>query len=474
MELDTPTVAVSGASSGAAARAAALRQGIGAGEGPTVIVGLGGTGLACAHFLTKRGVPIHVVDSRPDPPGLTDLRATLPQVPVTLGRLDESLLGGAGALIVSPGVPLGEPAMQRAAARGVPIVGDIALFAHEVAAPVVAITGSNGKSTVTALLGEMARADGLDVRVGGNFGPPALTLLEPPGAELFVLELSSFQLESTEGLRPAAATVLNISEDHLDRHRDLDRYAAVKQRIFCGGGAQVLNLDDARVANMRRSDRVVAGFTLGVPDQDVFGLLPRAGGAWLAKGSHPLLPASALQIPGLVNIANALAALALGELVGLSLAAMRDALRRFKGLSHRLQHVANVDGVDWYDDSKATNVGATVAAVASLGNAGRQLVVIAGGDGKGADFRPLREAVAGRVRAMVLIGRDAPRVEEAVQDRVRVVRADDMAQACAQARELAEVGDAVLLSPACASYDMYRDYRERGETFAALVRDLTP
>ncbi|MFZ0257709.1 MAG: UDP-N-acetylmuramoyl-L-alanine--D-glutamate ligase [Gammaproteobacteria bacterium] len=439
-----------------------------------MIVGLGSTGLACAHFLTKRGVPVHVVDSRPEPPGLKDLSATLPDVPVTLGRLDEVLLGGAGVLIVSPGVGLTEPAIQRAAARGVPIAGDIELFAHEVAAPVVAITGSNGKSTVTALLGEMARADGLEVRVGGNFGPPALTLLEQPGAELFVLELSSFQLESTASLRPAAAAVLNISEDHLDRHRDLDSYAAVKQRIFCGDGAQVLNMDDARVANMRLPNRVVLGFTVGVPEEDVFGLLPRAGGAWLAKGRQPLLPANALQIPGLVNIANALAALALGEAIGLSMAAMRDALRRFKGLTHRLQHVANVGGVDWYDDSKATNVGATVAAVASLGNAGRQLVVIAGGDGKGADFRPLRAAVADHVRGMVLMGRDAPRIEEAVRGRVRVLRAQDMAQACAQARELAEIGDAVLLSPACASYDMYRDYRERGETFAALVRGLAP
>ncbi len=473
MYLDTPPVPL-GPVTSAAPWGGALHESIGAREGPTVIVGLGSTGLACAHFLTKRGVPVHVVDSRPEPPGLKDLSATLPDVPVTLGRLDEVLLGGAGVLIVSPGVGLTEPAIQRAEARGVPIAGDIELFAHEVAAPVVAITGSNGKSTVTALLGEMARADGLEVRVGGNFGPPALTLLEQPGAELFVLELSSFQLESTASLRPAAAAVLNISEDHLDRHRDLDRYAAVKQRIFCGDGAQVLNMDDARVANMRLPNRVVLGFTVGVPEEDVFGLLPRAGGAWLAKGRQPLLPANALQIPGLVNIANALAALALGEAIGLSMAAMRDALRRFKGLTHRLQHVANVGGVDWYDDSKATNVGATVAAVASLGNAGRQLVVIAGGDGKGADFRPLRSAVADHVRGMVLMGRDAPRIEEAVRGRVRVLRAQDMAQACAQARELAEIGDAVLLSPACASYDMYRDYRERGETFAALVRGLAP
>jgi UDP-N-acetylmuramoylalanine--D-glutamate ligase len=289
-----------------------------------------------------------------------------------------------------------------------------------------------------------------------------------------VLELSSFQLERTESLRPVAATVLNISEDHLDRHRDLECYAAIKQRIFFGDGAQVLNLDDARVANMCYPDRVVSWFTLGVPEGGAFGLLPRAGGPWLAKGKHPLLPASALQIRGLVNIANALAALALGELIGLSMAAMRDALRRFNGLAHRLQHVANVGGVDWYNDSKATNVGATVAAVASLGNADRQLVVIAGGDGKGADFRPLRGAIAGRVRAMVLMGRDAPRIEEAVQGQVPVVRVGDMAEACAQARELAEVGDGVLLSPACASFDMYRDYRERGETFAALVRGLTP
>jgi UDP-N-acetylmuramoylalanine--D-glutamate ligase len=445
-----------------------------AGVGVTVIVGLGNTGLACAHFLTKRGVPVQIVDSRSEPPGLEDLRAALPQVPVSLGRLEQALLDDARELVVSPGVSLAEPAIRRAADRGAAIVGDIELFAREVEAPVVAITGSNGKSTVTALLGEMARTDGLDVRVGGNFGPPALTLLEQPGADLFVLELSSFQLERTESLRSAAAAVLNISEDHMDRHHDLDTYAAAKQRIFFGEGAQVLNLDDKRVANMRLADRNVSWFTLGIPDEGVLGLLPRAGGPWLARGKQPLLPVSALQIPGPIGTTNALAALALGESIGLSLAAMRDALRRFKGLPHRVQHVANVGGVDWYDDSKATNVGATVAAVTSLGSADRQLIVIAGGEGKGADFGPLREAVSGRVRAMVLMGRDAWRIEEAVQDRVRVLRVRDMAEACAQASSLAAVGDAVLLSPACASFDMYRDYRERGEAFAALVRGLAP
>lgn len=473
MYLDTQAIPASSVPS-AGAEGAVLPQDLAAGLGPTVIVGLGSTGLACARFLSRRGVAVHVVDTRSEPPGLRDLQETLPQLPVTLGRLDQALLDGAGALVVSPGVALTEPAIQRAAARGVPVMGDIELFAREADAPVVAITGSNGKSTVTALLGEMARTEGLDVRVGGNFGPPALTLLEPPGAELFVLELSSFQLERTDSLHPAAATVLNISEDHLDRHHDIDTYAAVKQRIFFGDGAQVLNRDDARVAQMHLPDRRVSWFTLGIPEDDVFGLLPRAGGPWLAKGKHPVLSVSALQMPGLVNIANALAALALGELAGLSMAAMRDALRRFKGLSHRLEHVANVAGVDWYNDSKATNVGATVAAVASLASPDRQLVVIAGGDGKGADFRPLRQAVAGRVRAMVLIGRDAKAIEEAVQDSVPIVRARDMAAACAEASKLAEAGDAVLLSPACASLDMYRDYRERGETFAALVRGLLP
>ena len=473
MYLQTQAIPVS-AELPAGAEGGPLRKSTEAGMGPTVIVGLGSTGLACARFLTRRGVPVHVVDSRLEPPGLQDLRATLPEVPVTLGRLDQSFWEGVSALVVSPGVALSEPSIARAAALGVPVVGDIELFSGEAEAPIVAITGSNGKSTVTALLGEMARTDGLDVRVGGNLGPPALALLEPPGAELYVVELSSFQLERTASLRPAVSAVLNISEDHLDRHSDLDTYAAVKQRIFLGDGAQVLNLDDARVASMCLPNRRVSWFTLGVPEAGVFGLLPRAGGPWLAKGKLPLLPASALQVPGLANIANALAALALGELVGLSMAAMRDALRRFRGLSHRLQHVAKVGEVDWYDDSKATNVGATVAAVTSLGSTDRQLVVIAGGDGKGADFQPLRAAVAGRVRAMVLIGRDASRIEATVSDLVRVVRVGDMAEACARAKALAEVGDAVLLSPACASFDMYRDYRERGETFAALVRGLTP
>lgn len=468
MYLDTlPTGAMSDATIDRGLRPQGAAQ-----AGPTVIVGLGRTGLACARFLSQRGIDLQVVDSRAEPPELAACKASLPTIPLSLGRLDEALLERAATLVVSPGIAVGEPAIQRAAARGVPIVGDIELFARAAQAPVVAITGSNGKSTVTALLGAMAQAEGLDVRAGGNLGPPALTLLEPPGADLYVLELSSFQLETTHSLRPVVATVLNISEDHLDRHRDLESYVAAKRRIFAGAGIQVLNLDDARVAAMALAERPVVGFTLQIPAEGVFGLLPRAGGSWLAKGNRPLLPVSALHIPGLANVANALAALALGEAVGLSMAAMREALRRFRGLPHRLQWVANLDGVDWYDDSKATNVGATIAAIGGFG-AARQLILIAGGDSKGADFQSLRDPAAQSVRAMVLIGRDAPRLEEALKDVVSVVRASGMTKACRRARELAQPGDAVLLSPACASFDMYRDYQERGEDFVAAVRSMS-
>lgn len=336
-----------------------------------------------------------------------------------------------------------------------------------------AITGSNGKSTVTTLVGEMARSAGRAVRVGGNLGPPALDLLVDEAAELYVLELSSFQLETTESLRARAAVVLNVTPDHMDRYPDLSAYADAKRRVFHGDGVMVLNLDDPAVASMRRAERRTLGFTLGRPVGEVYGLLPMEGGPWLARGGTPLLPAQALKLRGLHNIANALAALALGEGLGLPLAAMRNALRAFTGLPHRCQLVSRRNGIHWYNDSKATNVAATVAAIRGLAGAGR-LVLIAGGDGKGADFAPLREAITSPdapVRATVLMGRDAPSIESALGGAVPVTRAADMSDAVNRAGDLAKPGDSVLLSPACASLDMFEDYQARGYAFAAAVTE---
>lgn len=458
---------------------------------PTVIVGLGETGLSCVRYLLARKRDVVVVDSREQPPKLSALHTEFSDVPLYLGGFDEDVLGRAKEIILSPGVSLQEPAIERVMELGVPVIGDIELFARELHASnargsIIAVTGSNGKSTVTSLVAEMARMDGRTIRVGGNLGPPALALLGEEGeeAELFVLELSSFQLETTTSLNPIAATILNLSEDHMDRYVDMSSYAKAKCRIFAGDGAIVLNLDDPMVVAMRSKQagldrdniRRIIGFTLAVPGVDEFGVVDRDGDAWIAYGETPLLPISALRLQGMHNVANALAALALGMAAGLSLAAMRETLREFSGLPHRCQLVAEYNDVRWFNDSKATNVGATVAAIRGLGRQEGKLVLIAGGDGKGADFSPLGAAIKGdestaqeTIRAMVLLGRDADRIATVVQGMIPIVYVDDMHDAVRQARELAHPGDSVLLSPACASWDMYRDYRERGKLFTNEV-----
>lgn len=436
--------------------------------GTFVIVGLGQTGLSCARYLAGHGARIAVADTRTEPPQLEALRRLLPEVPVHLGGLPRSALEATTCIVLSPGVSRHEPAIQRAAAAGVSVIGDIELFAQAVTAPVVAVTGSNGKSSVTTLVGDMARRDGRAVGVGGNLGPPALDLLAGPGCELFVLELSSFQLETTFSLRPAAAVVLNVSPDHMDRYPDLDAYIAAKRRVFAGGGIMVLNLDDPQVAAMREPGRRVIGFTLGAPGPEDFGVCLHEDAPWLARGDETLLPLAALATGSTHGVANALAAMALGSAVGFSPGAMTAALREFTDLPHRCQLVATRDGVRWYDDSKATNVGAAVAALRGLPGTGA-IVLIAGGDGKGADFTPLREAMAERVRAAVLLGRDAERIAAVLADGVPVVRVTDMEEAVAAARRLARAGDNVLLSPACASLDMYRNYEERGQRFVEAV-----
>ena len=440
---------------------------------PTIIVGLGRTGLSCARYLRARGEAVEVMDSRAHPPGLDELRALLPEVPVHTGGFAGGILQRAGRVVVSPGVALREPAIDSALAAGIPVLGDVELFARGARAPVVAITGSNGKSTVTALVGEMARAAGRDVRVGGNLGTPVLDLAGVEEPELYVLELSSFQLETTCSLRAAAATVLNLSADHLDRYAGMDEYAAAKRRVFRGHGTMVINLDDPRVAAMREPARAAVGFGTGEPGSGDFGLLARGGETWLARGGETLLRADALALKGLHNAANALAALALGHAVGLPMEPMLAALTAFRGLPHRCQLVAEARGVRWYDDSKATNPGATLAAIRGMVGDCAGLVLIAGGDGKGADFTELGDYIAGHVRAAVLLGRDAPAIESAIARRVPVLRVADMDAAVRAACELARGGDCVLLAPACASLDMYSSYEERGRVFVAAVRAET-
>ena len=435
---------------------------------PTVVVGLGATGLSCVRHLAKQGRAVMVVDSRMNPPALEILRAEHPQTRVLLGAFPTDVLAGAREIVLSPGVSTSEPAIRAAIDANVPVCGDIELFARLAYAPVVAITGSNAKSTVTSLLAQMARLAGRRVQAGGNLGPPALSLLMAPDTELFVLELSSFQLETTSSLRASAATVLNISADHMDRYPGIDSYIAAKARVFCGNGAMVLNRDDAAVASMAQPGRTVIGFTLGEPLHGDMGLRVSHGKPWLAHGNTRLMPCDEIRLHGSHNVANVLAAMALGIAVGLDYEPMLAAARSFGGLPHRCEVVARRDGVTWINDSKGTNVGATVAAIGGTADRGR-LVLIAGGDAKGADFTSLRTAVAGRVRALVLLGRDAPLIEAAVAGAVPVFCVADMEEAVARAAELAQRGDGVMLSPACASFDMYDNYAARGEHFRACV-----
>jgi len=438
-----------------------------------LVVGLGKTGLSCARFLTRQGIRVAVTDTRADPPGLAQLRAELPDLPRSLGGFRREAFESAGRLVVSPGVSLAEPLIRQALERGVPVLGDIELFAQAVQAPVVAVTGSNGKSTVVSLLGAMAREAGRRTAVGGNLGEPALDLLHADN-RLYVLELSSFQLETTHSLAPKAAAVLNVTPDHLDRHSSLEAYTQAKARIYRGAEVGVINRDDPRVQAMAgRAGRDVE-FGLDVPRGEDYGLVEQAGETWLCRATQPLLPVSGLQLQGRHNLANALAALALGEAAGLPMEAMRAALRRFPGLAHRTQRVGEGAGVCWYNDSKGTNVGATIAALEGLhpASGGGRAVLIAGGDGKGADFTELAPVVARTCRAVVLIGRDAPLLERALAGHAELVRAADLAQAVRQAAQLARAGDHVLLSPACASFDMFRSYEHRGEVFTDLVRRL--
>ncbi len=449
---------------------------------PVLILGMGETGLSLVHWMLVYGAKVRIADSRNVPPSFATLQASFPQVDARCGVFRSDLLDGIELLAISPGIPLSDPLVQKAQARGIPVVGDIELFAQalpkEHPPKVIAITGVNGKTTVTSMVGAMCRAAGLDTEVAGNISPAVLDVLIQRKGEhpdVWVLELSSFQLETTHTLSADAATMLNISEDHLDRYADMADYIAAKARVFrCDGrgSVQVLNRDDAESMAMALRDRLIQTFGLETPPlaKNDLGIVHEQDGEWLVEGTRKLMNTVELQVTGRHNISNALAAISLCRAVGLPMPPLLNALRDFKGLPHRVEKVAEINGVTYYDDSKGTNVGATEAALKGLGC---PTVIILGGDGKGQDFTPLQSAVTTHARVVVLIGRDADKIAEALHEcGVPLLPAKDMQDAVRICAAEAQPGDAVLLSPACASFDMFRNYQHRAEVFIAAVREI--
>ncbi|WP_456267545.1 UDP-N-acetylmuramoyl-L-alanine--D-glutamate ligase [Kushneria sp. AK178] len=446
----------------------------------SVVVGLGRSGLAIAEHLTRRDEPFIMADTRTQPAGLDEFRCRYPDVETHCGDLRELDLEGAGRVILSPGVDPRTPGLSR---PGLEVVGETALFVEALneMAPrpmLIAITGSNAKSTVTTLVGEMARASGIDVAVGGNLGTPALTLLaQQPTAGCFVLELSSFQLETTPQLGADIAVHLNLSSDHLDRHDGMAGYARAKQQIFNGAGIGITNRDDPATtpcapAQMTR----VVSFGSDCPEGDSdWGLAESEAGVWLMQGQRPVMAAREVMMPGQHNLLNVLAALAIGQEAGWPLNAMTRTVARFAGLAHRAQRVADIDGVTWINDSKGTNVGATLAAIEGIGVtlAGR-LILLAGGVGKGADFTPLAGPLARHARTVVVYGRDRALLARALGAAVTVVVVDTLEQAMQHAMDVAQPGDAVVLSPACASLDQFDNFEARGEAFCAWLKQWQP
>jgi UDP-N-acetylmuramoylalanine--D-glutamate ligase len=433
-----------------------------------LVLGLGDSGLSVARFCARQGAAVRVADTRADPPRRGEFGGEF-----HAGPFADALLDGMDLVCISPGLPLDSSIVHAALSRGIPVLGDVELFAWHNRAPVLAITGTNGKSTVTALTAHLLRSAGVDAQAAGNIGPPVLEALMQRAATpaCWVLELSSYQLETIWSLEPRGATLLNLSEDHLDRYAAVDEYAAAKARIFLGEGVQVLNRDDERSRITALPGRSVITFGLNAPASPVdFGVSDGA----LVRGKEPIVDLSRLPIHGLHNAANALAACALAQVLGLSLRRLELGLVSFNGLPHRLERIALRDGVEWYDDSKGTNVGATIAALRGLG---RRAVLILGGEGKGQDFAPLAAAVRDHASHALLIGRDAPLIERALAGAASAIpreRCANLEEAVARAARLAQPGDAVLLSPACASFDMFRDYKHRGEAFVAAVRRLRP
>lgn len=437
-----------------------------------VVIGLGKTGLSCVRYLSQFGCRVIVMDSRSEPPNLSELNNDYPNVTTILGRFDQEVLCSVDEIILSPGVALARTEIQAAIAVGVRVRGDIDLFVDAAKAPIVAITGSNGKSTVTTLLGDMAVNAGLNVGVGGNLGTPALELLDAD-KQLYILELSSFQLETTESLNAECVVLLNVTEDHMDRYSNKMAYLQAKQRVFRGAKHVVVNDDEVLSQPHVTIAMKLVHFGLSNPDLKKFSINERNGKRFISLGFDDLLPVSEVALKGQHNLSNVLAALALGSAVGLPTKAMLETLKVYKGLPHRCEYLRTINRVDYINDSKGTNAGATVTAIRSFGEeSSGKVVLIAGGESKGADLRPLIEPMNKFGKVAILIGADGEKIEQVLASTVEIKKVGSLEQAVQLAHQLAEPGDVVLLSPACASFDMFDSYMHRGEVFSKEVASL--
>lgn len=436
------------------------------------ILGMGATGVSVASFLASQDMSFDFIDSRNEPPNRKLVEADYPEADIALGDFDAEFLCRYDRLIVSPGISLAEPALVKAKKQGVELLGDLELFLEQAQAPVVVISGSNGKSTVTALLGKMAQDSGLSVGIGGNLGTPMLDLLDD-AHKLYVIEVSSFQLELLNDSRGAVSGLLNISPDHLDRYKNLQQYHTAKHRIFRGASKVVINREDVLTRPLISTQIPMISFGLNQPDLGSFGILEGVKDGYLSYGIERLMRVNQIALKGTHNLANVLAALALGQAVDLPMQSMLDTLKTFKGLPHRCQSIAHINSVNFVNDSKATNVGATVAAIKGFGDkANKNIILIAGGQAKGQEFKALASEISDYVKLTVLMGQDGKQLASAIGDSCEIQYSDSLDEAVVQANQVAVSGDTVLLSPACASFDMFDGFEHRGECFEAAVSAL--
>ena len=436
-----------------------------------VIVGLGKTGLSCFRYLSNQGLNVAITDSREEPPELLELRAEFESASVYLGQINEQVLLASDQIILSPGVSLDNKSIKLSNENNIPVFGDIELFCQKAQAPIIAVSGSNGKSTVTTIVAEMTRLAGLKTYVCGNIGIPALDLLSDSTPDLYVLELSSFQLETTYSLNAHASVVLNVSPDHMDRYSSLKDYANTKKRIYSGQGLMVLNKDEEYIHSIMDSKRDTIYFSLGAPEGENFGLINHNNEVWLSQGNEKIINKNQLKIKGEHNISNALAAMALAGAVNVPTNIMADVLKNFTGLEHRCQLVREIDNVSWYNDSKATNVGACIASITGLCELGN-IILIAGGDSKGADLSGLNPIVKKYIKRVFLFGIDANKLADVMGSDVDKEFVNNMNEAVKGASKIADPDDIVLLAPACSSLDMYKNYQQRGDAFISAIDAL--